>query len=172
MRLVREVLFDELAVPLQLESQVNATEKRAFREMRSALPFNLRAVGAHFSRDDVVTRRLGDQAFLWSSFLEWDDDTLAAAGLELTPIMTTSPSSWAYAWTGGFLPDALLRGELEALAAGDVDADDRGAAAADVEGAAEEAAKLRPRQTRVLGARLRGQFPWPTVAFTLSLIHI
>ena len=159
--LVREVLFDELAVPLQLESQVNATEKRAFREMRSALPFNLRAVGAHFSRDDVVTRRLGDQAFLWSSFLEWDDDALAAAGLELTPVLTTSPRSWAYAWTGGFLPDALLQGDLEALAAGDPDADPAAA-----EAAAEEAAKLRPRQTRVLGARLRGQFPWPTVAFT------
>jgi len=138
--LVREVLFDELSLPLELESQVNVTEKRDFKSMRSALPFNLRAIGAHFARDDVVTARLGDQAFLWSSFLTWDEARLMEAGLAAEPLISTSPRSWTYDWSGGFLPDEALSGTPGEL--------------------------IGERSSRVLGARLAGSFPWPAASLT------
>ena len=143
LHLVREVLFDELSLPVELESQVNVTEKRDFRDMRTALPFLIRAVGTYFDTGHPITRALGDQAFLSASFLDIDEDRLSELGLRERTLMTTSPRAWTYLWTGGWLAHELFDGPLP-----------------------DEAGEVPGRQGPLaLATLVEGQFPWPEKAF-------
>jgi hypothetical protein len=141
-RLVREVLFDVESLPVNLESQVNATERRDFKSMRSALPFLVRAAAQRFAEDSPVTSALGDQAFIWSSFLEWDEERLEQLGLTAKTLMTTSPDAWTLDWSGGFIPDAVLAGPP-----------------------VNEDGTLQTRGPLALAALFEGRFPWPRDAF-------
>ncbi len=142
LELVREVLLDRESLAVDLESQVNATERRDFRTMRTALPFLVRAAASRFDRESPVTAALGDQAFLAASFLDWDEERVAELGLEVDVLMTTSPDAWTYAWTGGFLPEDVLAGPP---------AEDDGASR---------------RGPLPLAVDVTGTFPWPTRAFS------
>jgi hypothetical protein len=138
--LVREVLFDSESLPVELESQVNATERRDFKSMRSALPFLVRAAASRFAPDSPVTSALGDQAFIWASFLDWDAAKLEELGITAEVLMTTSPKAWTLNWSGGFIPEEVLVGP----APGE---DGR-------------------RGPLVLAALFEGRFPWPNEAFS------
>ncbi len=157
-QLVREVLFDTESLPVVLESQVNVTERRDFKSMRSALPFLVRAAASRFNQSEPSVAALGDQAFIGASFLEWDEALLQQHGLRATTLMTTSPDAWTYAWSGGFLPDEMLIGPLA------VDAPD-GAADGALDETGEETAAPQTRGPLALGALFEGQFPWPRDAF-------
>ena len=109
--LVREVLFDALALPVDGESQLTGRQGgRDFERQSSLLPFQLRVAAANADPDSAVTRRLGDQAFLYANRLRWDERRLAELGLRARTLLTTSERSWSYAWTGGWIPHELLRG--------------------------------------------------------------
>ncbi|MFT7465029.1 MAG: hypothetical protein ACI9EF_003390, partial [Pseudohongiellaceae bacterium] len=103
-RLVREVLFDELNLPITDEAQLNASDRRDFRTMQSSLPFVIRAVGAHFNSESPITRGLGDQAFIWPSAVQVDQERLDQLGLTATTLISTSEHSWSFNWVGGYLP--------------------------------------------------------------------
>ena len=136
--LARVVLFDELMTPRQLETQVNRdAAQRDYEEQDSALPFSIRASTANFS-DDPVMRGVGDQAFLWGNHIEWDAARLEELGLEATTLITSSERTWAYDWSGGYLPQDVLAG---------FPSEDR------------ENLQRLPRRT--LAARFRGNFPLP-----------
>jgi hypothetical protein len=109
-RLVREVLFDELSTRIALRSQVERSGRREFETMVSALPFSIRAAAGNFSEDSLVTRGLGDQAFTWANHFDLDEARLARLGVRVTPLITTSSRTWSFAWTGGWLPDDVLDG--------------------------------------------------------------
>jgi len=109
--LVREVLFDALALPVYGESQLTGRQGgRDFERQSSLLPFQLRVAAANADPDSAVTRRLGDQAFLYANRLRWDERRLSELGLSARTLLTTSEHSWSYAWTGGWIPHELLRG--------------------------------------------------------------
>ena len=103
-RLVRQVLFDELNLPITDEAQLNASERRDFRSMQSSLPFVVRAVGAHFDGESPITRGLGDQAFIWPSAWQVDQQRLDELGLNVKTLISTSERSWSFDWSGGYLP--------------------------------------------------------------------
>jgi len=112
--LVREVLFDRLSTAIVTDTQVTGRRSgRDFERQASALPFLLRASAANFAADSTVTSGLSDQAFLWSSFLRWDDERLARSGIEARPLITTSPQAWSYDWSGGWIPPELLEGPAD-----------------------------------------------------------
>ncbi len=109
-QLVREVLFDELRTHLPLQTQVMRGGRTEYKPMEAALPFMLRASAANFSPSSPITQSLGDQGFLYASYLRWDDARLAELGLRATPLITTSAHTWSLDWQGGWLPDSLLAG--------------------------------------------------------------
>ncbi|MBI4881054.1 MAG: Gldg family protein [Planctomycetes bacterium] len=108
LQLVREVLFDAVSMPIDLESQVDRSARREFAFMHIAKPFLIRALAADFSRDSLITRNLGDQAFLCGSYFRLDETKLAAEGLKAGTLITTSPRSWSFDWQGGWLPRGCL----------------------------------------------------------------
>ncbi|HKB16498.1 MAG TPA: hypothetical protein VKF62_10545, partial [Planctomycetota bacterium] len=109
--LPREVLFDELKTRIAGEAQVNRAYARPDLEVQtSALPFLIRASAANFSRDSSITRDLGDQAFVWGSFIRIDDGKLRPLGLRAKPLIATSARTWTFAWKGGWIPDEALAG--------------------------------------------------------------
>jgi hypothetical protein len=110
---VRDVLFDELKTRIVQETQVNrAAGERDWQAQEEALPYLIRAVAAGFARDSVITRGLGDQAFLWASALRWDAQTLAERGIRAHTLISSSERSWSFPWKGGFLPPEVLAGPL------------------------------------------------------------
>ena len=76
--------------------------------MESALPFLIRASAANYAKDSPITRNLGDQAFLFASFLELDEPRLAELGIRAKALMTTSERSWTMDWRGGWIPQSFL----------------------------------------------------------------
>ena len=136
--LARMILFDELKTSRQLETQVNrAAEERDYEEQASALPFLIRASAANFA-DDPIMRGVGDLAFIWGSYLEWDEARLGELGLEATPLISSSEKSWTYEWRGGYLPPETFAGFPE-----------------------EDKLSLKARPRSTLAARFEGQFPLP-----------
>jgi hypothetical protein len=107
--LVREVLFDELKTSAPLETLVYAGTRREAKKHDTAVPFVLRVSAANFA-DSPVTRGLSDLAFVCPAYLRVDEARLAAAGLHAWPLFTCSERSWSYAWTAGYLDNALLDG--------------------------------------------------------------
>lgn len=104
----REVLFDDLRVRMELDAQVHRGGQKDLKPMESALPFAIRASASNAAADSYLTRNLGDQAFLFASFLEWDEARLRELGLTATPLWTTSERSWTLAWKGGWIPNSFL----------------------------------------------------------------
>ncbi|MEM7306496.1 MAG: Gldg family protein [Planctomycetota bacterium] len=105
-RLVREVLFDELHTEMMVDTEIlGRGSAREYERQLSAREFQLRASAANFHRDHPITRNLGDQSFVWGSFIDVDDEQLAANGLSATTLMSTSDRSWTYLWSGGFLEE-------------------------------------------------------------------
>lgn len=154
--LVREPLFDRVATRVSLESQVNRTMRREFDVMESVLPFNIRAVSSAFDPDSPITKGLGDQAFLWASFLRWDEQRLAEVGLRATPLMFTSPESWHFLWSGGWIPPEILAGP---------GADEDAVADAGPTGTAQDVPAPEYAGRLPLAALFEGRFPWPRHEF-------
>ena len=107
--LVREVLFDELSTAMRAETHVSRGARPEIDRQVTTLPFVVRASTVHFA-DSPVTRGLGDQAFVYGSYIRWDEARLRAVGLRATPLITTSEHAWSFAWKGGWLPDEILTG--------------------------------------------------------------
>lgn len=109
--MVREVLFDELRTYITTDTQVNRASMRPdFDQQTSALPFLVRAAAANFNRSSPITRGAGDQAFIWGSFIRWDEAKLKAQGIRATPLITTSEKAWSFLWKGGWIPEEMLEG--------------------------------------------------------------
>jgi hypothetical protein len=108
--LVREVLFDELKTRIAMESQVNRSAVREYREMEAALPILIRASTSSFATDSLITRDIGDQALLYANFFKLDPERLAHYGLDVKTLISTSEHAWTFLWKGGWLPDDLLAG--------------------------------------------------------------
>jgi hypothetical protein len=105
---VREVLMDRTRHRLTLDTQVNRTAVREYDPQEVALPFLIRAVGAHYAADSPVTRNLGDLLFIWGNRFALDSTRLAQGGFRADVIISTSDRSWAYPWKGGWLPPESL----------------------------------------------------------------
>ena len=105
---VREVLMDRTRSHLDLETQVNRTAVREYDPQKVALPFLIRAVGAHFSPASAITRHLGDQLFIWGNRFAVDSERLSAASLRHQVLVTTSDQSWSYPWKGGWLSPRIF----------------------------------------------------------------
>jgi hypothetical protein len=105
---VREVLMDRTQHHLALATQVNRSAVREYDPQEVALPFLIRAVGAHFSPVSELTRRLGDLLFLWGNRFALDPDRLSALGLKSQVLISTSDQAWSFAWQGGWLPPEIF----------------------------------------------------------------
>ncbi|MFH1570881.1 MAG: Gldg family protein [Gemmatimonadota bacterium] len=114
---VREVLMDRTRHHLRLDTQVNRTAVREYDPQEVALPFLVRTVPAHYDAASPVTRGLGDLLFIWGNRFAFDASALAAAGLRHQVLVTTSASTWAYDWRGGWLPPEVLEAPAATLAA-------------------------------------------------------
>ncbi|MEE2725430.1 MAG: Gldg family protein [Candidatus Latescibacterota bacterium] len=101
---VREVLFDRTQSHLDLETQVNRTAVREYDAQQVALPFLIRAVAPNYRRQSALTRHLGDLLFIWGNRFALNSERLAEIGMDAQVLVSTSERSWAYAWSGGWLP--------------------------------------------------------------------
>ena len=108
--LVREVLFDELSTRIATDAQVNRASRPEMDRQVSTLPFVLRASASDFAPGSRITAGLGDQAFVWGSYISWDEARLRQLGLRAKPLITTSDRSWSFAWKGRWIPDDVLAG--------------------------------------------------------------
>lgn len=109
--LVPEVLFDDLKTRIAAETQVNRAYQRPDLEVQtSALPFLIRGVAANFDPVSVITRSLGDLAFVWGAYVRTADAKLKSFGLAARPLITTSARTWTFPWKGGWLKDETLAG--------------------------------------------------------------
>ena len=100
--------MDRTRYRLTLDTQVNRTAVREYDPQEVALPFLIRAVGAHYSSDSPVTRNLGDLLFIWGNRFALDSSSLTGGGFRADVIITTSDRSWAYPWKGGWLPPEVF----------------------------------------------------------------
>ena len=108
---VRQVLFDQTRSHLDLETQVNRTAVREYDPQRVALPFLIRAVGAHFSAQSPITRNLGDQLFIWGNHFALDPARLDSTGVQHQVLITTTERAWTYPWKGGWLPPEIFHSQ-------------------------------------------------------------
>lgn len=138
--LVRDVVLDELSTRRGLETQVNRdATRRDYEAQESALPFLVRASAASYA-DDPLLAGVGDLSLPFPNRLRWDAARLAELGIAAETLATTSERAWSFAWTGGYLPDAVLAGPPAADAQTD---------------------ELRRIGRAPLAARFRGPFPLP-----------
>ncbi len=155
--LVREVLFDAISTKIELSSQINRYARREFQSMNLAKPFLIRAASPNFARDSVITRSLGDQAFLFANHFRLDEAKLAEHGMTVKTLITTSDDAWSLDWKGGWIPQACLGGT-----APDRDVLPDGLSP-------EEWSELREKITVLDRApmmiQIDGQFPWPKKSF-------
>ena len=105
---VREVLMDRTRHHLQIDTQVNRTAVREYDPQEVALPFLIRAVGAHYSSDSPVTNHLGDLLFVWGNRFALDAPALIEGGVSREVLVSTSDRSWSFPWKGGWLPDDVF----------------------------------------------------------------
>lgn len=112
----REVLMDQTRSRLALETQIYRRAVREYDAQEVALPFLIRAVPPNFDTTLPIARQLGDQLFIWGNRFVSDPRRLQMHNLTVTPLITTSNRTWAYHWSGGwlpktaFFPDSLLLG--------------------------------------------------------------
>jgi hypothetical protein len=107
---VRQPFFDESMASLPMPTQVFRDGRRELVETDAALPFLVRAVASRFSPDSPITRSLGDQVFPYPTWFRVDAGRLASLGLQARTLIRSSPRTWRYAWSGGLLPEPILRG--------------------------------------------------------------
>jgi len=119
--LPRLVLLDELQLAGRGESQVMGRGERSFTAHETSLPFLIRAATGNFDLEWPIMRGVGDQGFVWGSFIALDPAALARRDLRATTLIWTSPRTWTYAWDGGFLPEALIDGPIGAPNGGPTD---------------------------------------------------
>ena len=100
----REVLMDQTRSHLALETQIYRRAVREYDAQEVALPFLIRAVPPNFDTTLPITRQLGDQLFIWGNRFVSDPHRLQMYNLTVTPLITTSNRTWAYHWSGGWLP--------------------------------------------------------------------
>ncbi len=110
-----EVLFDRSRGSLRIETQVNRSAFREHDAQEVARPFLIRAVGDSLSRSSVVTSRLGELLFIWGSRFEIDEKALEALGIEHEVLVSTSPATWSYKWSGGYIPGDAFEPPAEGL---------------------------------------------------------
>lgn len=100
----REVLMDQTRSHLALETQIYRRAVREYDAQEVALPFLIRAVPPNFDTSLPITRQLGDQLFIWGNRFVPDPHQLQMHNLTVTPLISTSDRTWAYDWSGGWLP--------------------------------------------------------------------
>lgn len=115
----REVVFDSMRLALRAESQVYRGSARMEQAQDSAESFLVRAASANMEAPSEIVRGIGDQAFIWPSWIRLDAPALAAAGLEARALVRTSSHAWTYPWARGFLPPEVLEGPVAPPADGD-----------------------------------------------------
>ncbi len=110
----REVLMDQTQSHLALETQIYRRAVREYDAQEVALPFLIRAVPPNFDTSLPITRQLGDQLFIWGNRFVPDLHRLQRHNLTAISLISTSNRTWAYQWSGGwlpktaFFPDSLL----------------------------------------------------------------
>ena len=100
----REVLMDQTRSHLALETQIYRRAVREYDAQEVALPFLIRAIPPNFDTTLPIARQLGDQLFIWGNRFAPDPHRLRMHNLTVTPLITTSNRTWAYDWSGGWLP--------------------------------------------------------------------
>lgn len=157
--MVRDVLFDHNSFPIRLETQLHRSGRREFQAQDLAKPFCVRAAAHRFDRSTTITRTLSDLPFLYPAYFRIDRAKLAAAGLEATPLISTSPNSWSFAWKAGWIPPGMMLGpgavKREDLGHGDVDAVPEGYLG-----------------SVPMALDVRGRFPWPKEAFEFPSVTV
>lgn len=103
-----EVLFDRSRGLLRLETQVNRSAFREYDSQEVGRPFLIRTVAGSLSPSSVITARLGELMFIWGSRFTLDLEAIDALGLHHEVLVTTSPETWTYAWSGGFLTESAF----------------------------------------------------------------
>lgn len=157
--MVREVLFDHNSFPIRLDTQLHRSGRREFEAQELAKPFCIRAAAQRFDRTSWITRTLSDMPFLYGAFFRLDSAKIAASGLTVTPLMATSDHAWSFDWKGGWIPHGMMGGpgtpKEEDTERGDVD--------------------VVPTQymgSVPLALDIRGQFPWPKLAFEFPPVTV
>jgi hypothetical protein len=100
-----EVLFDRNHADLFLDTQVNRSAFREHDAQQVSRPFLIRAGGDGLSPGSMITSRLGDLLFIWAGRFVLEPEKLARLGIAPTVLITTSPRTWNYAWSGGWIPE-------------------------------------------------------------------
>lgn len=100
----REVLMDQTRSHLTLETQIYRRAVREYDAQEVALPFLIRAVPPNFDTTLSITRQLGDQLFIWGNRFVPNPHRIRIHNLTVTPLISTSDRTWAYDWSGGWLP--------------------------------------------------------------------
>ena len=108
----REVLMDQTRSRLALETQIYRHAVREYDAQEVALPFLIRAVPPNFDTTLPIARQLGDQLFIWGNRFVPDPHRLQMHNLMVTPLITTSNCTWAYDWSGGWLPKTAFSPDL------------------------------------------------------------
>jgi ABC-type uncharacterized transport system involved in gliding motility auxiliary subunit len=100
-----EVLFDRNQGHLVLDTQVNRSAFREHNQQQVSRPFLIRAIADGLSSNSLITSRLGELLFIWPSRFTFDEQKLTARGLTREVLVSTSPATWGYAWSGGRIPE-------------------------------------------------------------------
>lgn len=110
-RLVPEIVLDELRAPLAIETRVDRPGGEAsYVRQETAQSFLLRAAEVGFEPGVRALAGLGDLLLPGASRIALDARRLAERGLRVEPWIRTSSRAWTYAWSGGDLPERVLEG--------------------------------------------------------------
>jgi len=72
------------------------------------VPIQIKVTESQMSQETTLTNRISSIFFLWGTPIEKDETALAANGLTVTDLMTSSDNTWDEVWTEGPLLGSML----------------------------------------------------------------
>lgn len=106
----REVLLDDRYGTLPVDTKIQGEERAQIVREQATSPLFIRASAASFDPESPIVRGLSDPLMPCANRIVWDGPKTVAAGMRGVPLVFSSERTWIEAWTGGDLPESILRG--------------------------------------------------------------
>jgi ABC-type uncharacterized transport system involved in gliding motility auxiliary subunit len=100
--------MDSSMETIDLPREVNLGGLRMQTREPVKVPLQIRVTESQLAQDSPLTNRISSVFYLWGVPIDHDATKLAANGLTVTDLMTSSDNCWREQWSEGPLPGSLL----------------------------------------------------------------
>ncbi len=100
--------MDSAMETIDLPREVNLGGLRMQTREPVKVPLQIRVTEAQMAQDSPLTNRIGSVFYLWGTPIGRDETVLAANGLTVTDLMTSSENCWREVWSEGPMLGSML----------------------------------------------------------------